>query len=241
MAVFLRAEWRQLVLLNYEVDPALLQGRVPAGTALDSFAGKTYVSVVGFMFTKTVVKGIAVPFHRDFEEVNLRFYVRRRPPGGREDGRDDRRGVVFVKELVPRFAIAWVARVLYGENYVSLPMRHQFGDDGTVEYGFRLDGRWAAVSVRPQGEPRPTAPGSLEEFIAEHYWGYARQTDGGTREYQVEHPPWRVQRAQASHLDCDVAALYGPEFLAPLSGPPASAFLAEGSAITVHAGARLAR
>jgi uncharacterized protein YqjF (DUF2071 family) len=241
MAVFLRAEWRQLVLLNYEVDPALLQGRVPAGTALDSFGGKTYVSVVGFMFTKTVVKGIAVPFHRDFEEVNLRFYVRRRPPGGREDGRDDRRGVVFVKELVPRFAIAWVARVLYGENYVSLPMRHRFGDDGTIEYGFRLDGRWAAVSVRPQGDPRPTAPGSLEEFIAEHYWGYARQADGGTREYQVEHPPWRVQRAQAARLECDVAALYGPEFLAALSGPPASAFLAEGSAITVHAGARLAR
>ena len=241
MAVFLRAEWRRLALLNYEVDPALLQGRVPVGTALDSFGGKTYVSVVGFMFTKTVVKGIAVPFHRDFEEVNLRFYVRRRPPGGREDGGDDRRGVVFVKELVPRFAIAWLARVLYGENYVSLPMRHGFGDDGTVEYGFRLDGRWAAVSVRPQGDPRPTAPGSLEEFIAEHYWGYARQADGGTREYQVEHPPWRVQRAQASRLDCDVAALYGPEFLAALSGPPASAFLAEGSAVAVHAGIRLAR
>jgi uncharacterized protein YqjF (DUF2071 family) len=241
MAVFLRAEWRKLAMLNYEVDPAILERRVPAGTTLDSFAGKTYVSVVGFMFTRTVVKGIPIPFHRDFEEVNLRFYVRRRPPGGHADGRDDRRGVVFVKELVPRFAIAWVARVVYRENYVSLPMRHRFGGDGTVEYGFRVGGRWAAVSVRPEGEPERTAPGSLAEFIAEHYWGYAAQADGGTKEYQVEHPPWRVQRAQEARLDCDVAALYGPEFAAALSAPPSSAFLAEGSPVTVGPGVRIAR
>ena len=241
MAVFLRAEWRQLAMLNYEVDPAILQRQVPAGTTLDSFAGKTYVSVVGFMFTKTVVKGIAIPFHRDFEEVNLRFYVRRRPPGGRADGRDDRRGVVFVKELVPRFAIAWVARVVYRENYVSVPMRHRFAEDGTVEYGFRVAGRWATVSVRPEGDPEPTAPGSLAEFIAEHYWGYAAQDGGGTKEYQVEHPPWRVQRAREAALDCDVATLYGPEFASALSVPPSSAFLAEGSPVTVGAGIRIAR
>jgi uncharacterized protein YqjF (DUF2071 family) len=239
MPVFLRAEWRQLAMLNYEVDPAILQRRVPAGTTLDSFAGNTYVSVVGFMFTRTVVKGIAVPFHRDFEEVNLRFYVRRRPPGGRADGSDDRRGVVFVKELVPRFAIAWLARVVYRENYVSLPMRHRFHNDGTVEYGFRVGGRWAAVSVRPEGDPQPTAPGSLAEFIAEHYWGYAAQADGGTKEYQVEHTPWRVRRAQRAGLDCDVAALYGAEFAAALSSPPSSAFLAEGSPVTVHSGIRI--
>src|SRR6185295_11863192 len=177
MGVFLRADWRHLAMLNYEVDPAVLRARVPAGTALESFGGKTYVSVVGFMFTKTVVKGIAVPFHRDFEEVNLRFYVKRRPPGGHDDGRDDRRGVVFVKELVPRFAIAWMARVVYRENYVSLPMRHRLGEDGTAEYGFRMGRRWSAVFVRPEGDPQPTAPGSLEEFIAEHYWGYAAQAD----------------------------------------------------------------
>jgi len=239
MAVFLRAEWRQLAMLNYEVDPAILQHRVPAGTTLDSFADKTYVSVVGFMFTKTAVKGIPIPFHRNFEEVNLRFYVKRRPPRGHVDGREDRRGVVFVKELVPRFAIAWVARVVYRENYESLPMRHRFGEDGTVEYGFHVGQRWGAVSVRPGGDPQPMAPGSLAEFIAEHYWGYAAQRDGSTREYQVEHLPWRVQAAQEARLDCDVAALYGPEFVAALSAPPSSAFLAEGSPITVHTGIRI--
>jgi len=240
MAVFLRAEWRHLVMLNYEVDPALLAPRVPAGTTLDSFAGKTYASVVGFMFTKTVVKGIAIPFHRDFEEVNLRFYVRRRPSGGHADGRDDRRGVVFVKELVPRFAIAWVARVVYRENYAAVPMRHRFGADGTVEYGFRVGPRWATLSARPLGDPARTAPGSLEEFIAEHYWGYAAQADGGTKEYAVEHPPWRVQQVREARLECDVAELYGPELARALSGPPASAFLAEGSAVSVGDGTRIA-
>jgi uncharacterized protein YqjF (DUF2071 family) len=241
MTVFLRAEWRHLAMLNYEVDPAILLPGVPAGTTLDSFAGKTYVSVVGFLFTKTAVKGIPIPFHRDFEEVNLRFYVKRRPAGGRDDGGDDRRGVVFVKELVPRFAVAWVARVVYRENYVSVPMRHRLHPDGAVEYGFRVGQRWAALSVRPEGDPQPTAPGSLAEFIAEHYWGYAAQADGSTVEYQVEHPPWRVRRAQEASLDCDVAALYGREFVGALSGSPSSAFLAEGSPVTVHSGIRIAR
>jgi hypothetical protein len=166
--------------------------------------------------------------------------VRRRPSGGHADGRDDRRGVVFVKELVPRFPIAWVARVVYRENYASVPMRHRLHQDGTVEYGFRSSGRWAALSVRPEGDPRPAEPGSLAEFIAEHYWGYAAQPDGGTVEYQVEHPPWRVQGAGSASLECDVAALYGPEFVGPLSGPPRSAFLAEGSPVTVHRGIRIA-
>lgn len=241
MAVFLRAEWRHLAMLNYEVDPAILRDRVPAGTTLDSFAGKTYISVVGFLFLKTVVKGIPIPFHRDFEEINLRFYVKRRPPGGHADGRDDRRGVVFVKELVPRFAIAWVARVVYRENYVALPMRHRIGEDGTVEYGFREGKRWSAVSVRPAGDAEPTAPGSLAEFIAEHYWGYAAQGDRSSKEYQVEHPPWRVRHTREAGLDCDVAALYGPDFVGALSGPPSSAFLAEGSPVTVHTATRIAR
>jgi len=240
MTVFLRAEWTHLVMLNYEVDPGLLAPRIPAGTTLDSFAGTTYASVVGFMFTNTKVKGIAIPFHRDFEEVNLRFYVKRRPAGGHADGRDDRRGVVFVKELVPRFAIAWAARVLYRENYESVPMRHRFGADGTVEYGFRVAGRWGALSARPVGDPERPGPGSLAEFIAEHYWGYAAQPGGGTKEYEVQHPPWRVQQVQEARLECDAARLYGPELGAALSAPPRSAFLAEGSPITVGDGTRIA-
>src|SRR5471030_2395832 len=117
--VFLTAEWLYLAMLNYEIDPALLARFVPTGTELDFWNGKSYVSIVGFLFRDACVIGIPIPFHRHFEEVNLRFYVRRKSDDGW------RRGVVFIKELVPRKAIAFIARKFYNENYVALPMSHR--------------------------------------------------------------------------------------------------------------------
>lgn len=234
MGTFLTAEWRHLVMLNYPVDPALLTPLVPAGTELDSWQGTTYLSVVGFLFLRTRVMGVPVPFHRDFEEVNLRFYVRRRGPEGW------RRGVVFVREIVPRRAIAWVARTVYGENYVAMPMRHSLPPgDGTITYEWRHRGRWCSLQAAVSGRPSPLEAGTEAEFIAEHYWGYARQRDGGTVEYRVEHPRWQAWRADAAGLDADVAALYGDAFAAPLSAPPRSAFVADGSPVVVRRGVRI--
>ena len=234
---FLTAEWRDLVMLNYEVDPALLRPLVPGGTELDEWGGTTYVSLVGFLFLGTRVLGVPVPFHRDFEELNLRFYVRRRGPEGW------RRGVVFVKEIVPRWAIATVARVVYNEQYAALPMRHRIGavDGGAreVEYGWKHRGRWSSIRATTRGEPRPLVPGSEAEFITEHYWGYAAQRGGGTVEYRVEHPAWRVWEAHTHALDADTTALYGPAFAAPLAAAPRSAFVAEGSPIVVRRGVRV--
>ncbi len=235
---FLTAEWRDLVMLNYEVDPGILAGLVPAGTELDLWQGRALVSVVGFHFRRTRVLGVAIPGHSNFDEVNLRFYVRREGPEGW------RRGVVFVKEIVPRFAIAWVARTLYNENYVALPMRHSIAAARPTRRGasaieWRHDGRWCHVGVVARGAPDIPPADSEEAFITEHYWGYARQRDGGTVEYQVEHPQWRVSPALESRFECDVAALYGAPFAGFLSGPPASAFLADGSPVTVRRGVRL--
>lgn len=225
-------------MLNYPVDPAILAPFVPQGTELDSWQGKTFVSVVGFLFLDTRVLGMAIPYHRDFEEVNLRFYVRRKA------GEEWRRGVVFVKEIVPRFAIAATARLFYGEKYVALPMRHSISGDPAgggmdVKYGWRLRGRWNGIDARVSGPAAEAAPGSEEEFITEHYWGYSSLRGGGCVEYQVEHPRWRVWNLQRPVLDCDVAALYGERFAAPLAGEPSSAFLADGSEVTVHRGVRL--
>jgi uncharacterized protein YqjF (DUF2071 family) len=238
---FLTAEWRYLAMINYEIDPALLLWRAPRGTELDFWEGKTFVSIVGFLFLKTKVRGWAIPWHRDFEEVNLRFYVRRKGPEGW------RRGVVFIKEIVPRWAIAAIARMVYNENYIALPMRHEIllppsnsaALNGAVEYDWRLNDQWNYLRMKPSGEPQALVAGSQEEFIAEHYWGYVAQQDGGCVEYQVEHPPWRVWRVTESSLECDVAALYGKEFVGSLSGRPGSAFLAEGSPIIVNKGIRL--
>jgi uncharacterized protein YqjF (DUF2071 family) len=227
-----------LVFLNYEVDPAVLRSSVPPGVELDTWQGRTFASLVGFRFLRTRLFGLAIPFHQDFSEVNLRFYVRRRGPEGW------RRGVVFVKEFVPRAAIALVARLAYGERYVALPMRHAIAarpdpPRQAFDYSWHSQGRWHRLWATTRGVPVVAAPGSEAEFITEHYWGYAARRGGGCVEYRVEHPPWRVWPAAESGLDADVAALYGPALVASLSSRPSSAFVADGSAVVVHRGQRL--
>ena len=178
--------------------------------------------------------GAPIPYHRNFEEVNLRFYVRRKASDGW------RRAVVFVKELAPRIAIAWVARALYGENYVTLPMNHSIEEEQgsgarTVAYSWWFRGVENKMQLTARGNGELAAAGSAEEFITEHYWGYARRRGGRTTEYRVEHPRWRVFEVGAARLDCDVAGLYGDQFVEFLQ-KPASAFLADGSEVKVHKG-----
>jgi hypothetical protein len=230
-------------MLNYAVNPELFRETfapmVPAGTELDQFEGKTYASLVGFRFLRTRVRGIWIPFHSDFDEVNLRFYVKRKgvnPP---------RRGVVFVREIVPRLAIAKVAQMVYHENYIALPMAHQVieptSEHGRVqaEYRWRFQGAWNRLRVECSGRPALAREGSLEQFITEHYWGYAAQPEGGSLEYEVAHDPWRVWTAAQAVFQGDTAGLYGADLAKCLNGEPDSAFLAEGSAVKVYPGNRL--
>ncbi len=235
--IFLTAHWKYLAMINYEVDPTILKSYLPQGVELDFFEGRCFASMVGFLFDQTKVKGIAIPFHRSFEEVNLRFYVRR------ETAEGIKRGVVFIREIVPRWMIAWVARTLYHENYVSMPMDHpcQFknGIPLSVDYRWKYHQRWNSLSVTTQGEAFQPTPGSHEEFIAEHYWGYVKVSEEKTVEYAVEHPPWKVWSAQKAFLDCDIEKIYGKEFVPFLKTKPYSAFLAEGSSVMVRAGTKI--
>ena len=232
--VFLTAEWQDLVMLNYEVEPRLLEKYVPAGTVLDSFEGKTYVSLVGFRFWHTKLFGsLAIPCHANFEEVNLRFYVRRR------EGEETRRGVVFIAEIVPRRAIAATARLVYGENYICLPMRHSVSSDGparTVTHQWGAKNQLCQLYAEAAGAPRLPREGSLEQFITEHYWGYSRQRGGGTVEYHVSHEPWRVWVSATAGFEGDASELYGAELGRVLARRPDSAFIAEGSPVTVFKG-----
>jgi uncharacterized protein len=225
-APFLTADWNSLAFLNYEIDPAVLAPHVPAGTELDAWEGRTLISVVGFRFTKTKLRGFTVPFHADFTEINLRFYVRKVVDG------EVRRGVVFVKEVVPLPAIAFVAREVYNERYVSLPMRFAADANG-ARYRWRLGNTWNAMSVITDGVFKPTEPNSEEEFVTEHFWGYVRRRDGSTSEYKVEHPSWTVAHAREYALECDAGPMYGHEFIEALGRPPVSAFFAGGSAVSV--------
>lgn len=235
---FLTARWESLLLLNYVCPADLLIPLVPTGTQLDTWNGQLLVSLVGFLFADARVRGVPIPFHRRFEEVNLRFYVRRTLT-------DDtiRRAVVFIREFVPRSAIAAVARWAYNEPYVAVPMRHRRTltreDGGEVEYTWCHRNTDFSLGGRATGPARPVQPDSQAEFITEHYWGYTRQRDGSTLEYQVEHPSWDVWEATESHFRGPGQQLYGPGFGTVLAGPPRSAHLAVGSAVAVHPGRRL--
>jgi len=240
--VFLSATWSNLAVINFEIEPRVLLDHVPRGTELDEFGGKTFVSMVGFLFEKLQFKGfLSVPFHQCFEEVNLRFYVRRIADG------EVRRGVVFIKEAVPSWLVAWVARGLYNENYYVYPMRHEihWKDeekkilDGSVRYEWKSKGKWNYLFVQTQEELKDIESHSLEEFILEHHWGYVKQRDGGTKEYQVTHPPWRYWKGKECHFTGDILGLYGSGFVEYLTSRPHSCFVAEGSGVKVYQGERI--
>lgn len=227
MGAFLSARWSSLAMLSWPVDPALLRPLVPSGTELDEHDGATYVSLVGFRFEGTRLLGVPVPGHRDFDEVNLRFYLRRHADGAWQ------RGVSFIRELVPRRAIAALARLRYNEPYAAVPMASAIGDDA-VAFRWRAPGAdWCGMHLQLQGGWRLPAAGERDGWIAEHYWGWTRQRDGGTVAYRVEHPPWRIRSAASHRIEGDLAATYGAQWAGILAGPPASVFLAEGSPVTV--------
>ena len=226
-------------MLNYEVEPRLLNRYVPSGTMLDSFQGRTYVSLVGFRFCRTRLLGhFPVPFHTTFDEVNLRFYIRRK------EGNDDRRGVVFIAEVVPRRAIAATARLLYGENYTYRLMRHRIENEklnmtAEYQYQWQAGSQWCRLSAQTVGLPTRSQEGSLEQFITEHYWGYSAQRSGGCIEYHVSHVPWQVWATTQAGFEGEASSLYGSELAAVIQRRPDCAFVADGSPVLVFAGRRV--
>jgi uncharacterized protein YqjF (DUF2071 family) len=229
--VFLKARWENLVMINYEVDPDILFPHLPPYTELDTFNNKTLVSVVGFMFNDTNVFRFRWPYHTNFEEVNLRFYVKH------FNGKEWKRGVVFVSEIVPSPIIAFMANKLYHEHYSAKPMRHtttRTPDEIFLSYEWKHLNKWNKLEVTAETDLQDIRSGSEEEFIFEHYWGYNKYDPTTTIEYGVEHKTWQVQQVKAWKLDCDVASLYGKEFVPFLSTKPNSVFLAKGSEVVIR-------
>lgn len=236
MRPFLTAQWRDLVVLNFTAPPEFLIPYVPLHTELDLHGGRAYMSLVAFRFIDTKVLGYRIPFHNTFEEINLRFYVRRTVDGS------IRRGVVFIKELVPKRAIALVARLVYNENYFAVPMHHSIENSGNVrrlQFGWKDSVRWNSIGAEVTGDPIELNSGSEAQFILEHYWGYSRTRFGETIEYEVAHPPWRAWHQASASIDIDVSATYGEAFNELLGAKWHSAYVAEGSPILVYPGRKL--
>lgn len=230
--IFLTAEWRHLAMLNFEVDSSVLMPLLPKGTDLDERRGRHFVSLVGFLFLDTHILGVPAFFHRDFEEVNLRFYVKRSVGG------EIRRAVVFIREMVPLPLVAGAARLTYNEPYRTVPMQHAIvetaGDLQSVEYRFGGPHDECRLALHVDAGPHPIVPGSDEEFFSERAWGYTRQRDGGTIEYRVNHARWNAWSNAGCEVDGPLGEFYDEPFASILSGAPASAFIADGSAVAVH-------
>ncbi|MBT8327584.1 MAG: DUF2071 domain-containing protein [Bacteroidia bacterium] len=228
---FLKAEWRKLALANYIIDPKILESYVPAGTELDLWQNKCYVSLVGFMFKNTKLLGIKVPFHINFEEVNLRFYVKRK------EGKNWKRGVVFIKEIVPKPALTFVANTVYKENYETMPMKHlwfESVDYRNVSYQWKSKSQWNSFDIKAAYDSEPIEKGSETEFITEHYWGYAKINKSKSVEYEVTHPTWETYPVKSFEIKVDFTEVYGANFAFLDNQAPHSVMLAEGSEITVE-------
>ncbi|MEO6231459.1 MAG: DUF2071 domain-containing protein [Ferruginibacter sp.] len=227
---FLTAEWKHLIMANYVVDAKLLQPYLPYKTELDVFDDKVLVSLVGFMFMNTRMLGMKIPFHVNFEEVNLRFYVRYNDEGVWK------RGTVFIKEIVPKPAISFVANNLYNEKYSTMPMNHFFNKNAgevNLGYAWKYKQKWNRIEATIDYTPMPMISGSEEIFIAEHYWGYSKYKEQVSFEYEVKHPQWNIFPVKDYLVDCDFGALYGSDFLNLNTAQPNSVLVADGSPISI--------
>ncbi len=228
---FLVAEWRKLAIANYEIDKSVLADYIPFGTELDLWNNKCYVSLVGFMFINTKLLGIKIPFHTNFEEVNLRFYVKRL------ENNEWKRGVVFIKEIVPKPALTFVANMVYNENYETMEMNHIWQENNEhriIEYRWRKNSNWHSIKIVALEESEEIELESETEFITEHYWGYAKVDETKTNEYEVTHPKWEKYNVVDYEINVDFGSIFGNEFQFLSKRKPTSIMLAEGSEITVE-------
>ena len=237
--LFLSAKWNNLLFANYSVDYKLLEPLVPKDTELDYWNGECFISVVAFQFLDSKLFGIMPALsQRNFDEINLRFYVRRKPQENYS-----RKGVVFIKEIVPSRLVAFIANNLFGENYVFRNMRHDIGDslnnNFDISYSFKNDRSWNKFSAEISQDYILPKPGCIEEYITEHYWGYGSSSNNSTIEYEVEHPQWIVYKVKKFNLDFDFGNVYGDKFSFLTKTEPSSVFFCVGSDVNVRFGNKI--
>ena len=227
---FLEANWENLIMANYEVEPSILKPYLPNGVELDFYNHKTYVSLVGFMFKKTSLFGLPIPFFGSFEEINLRFYVRK------VEGKKIKKGVVFINETVPFKIVALLANKLYKEHYISIPTKNtiHIGQFKQINYEWKMNDKWNSITVQSENNKYKIEPSSIEEFIFERYFGYTKLSPSNTQEYRIHHPRWMTNKILNHNINCDFGMMYGDAFSNLNNQAPSSIILAEGSQVRVN-------
>lgn len=231
MALFLKANWEDIIMANYEIDPAILLPFLPKGVELDLFDNKCYISFVGFMFKNTKIFNIPIPKFGSFEEINLRFYV------SRKVGNEVRRGVVFINETIPYPIVAWVANKLYNEKYTVVPTKHNYENkinSKSIKFEWLLNNNWNYIQVERTNTCNKLENNSLEKFIYEHYYGYTKTNDIKTEEYKLQHPSWETYSVLNYDINCNFNSMYGKEFSVLNDTKPTSVYIAKGSEVGIE-------
>lgn len=231
MAIFLKANWENIIMANYVVPQTLLQPYLPKGLELDLYNGEAYISLVGFLFKNTKLFTIPIPYFGTFEEVNLRFYVIRK------EGNRIKRGVVFINETVPYKIVAWIANKLYHESYTTVKTKHQWNFTKTtkqINYNWKVGKDWNSIGVEAQLTVSEIQSNTIEEFIFEHYIGYAKLNEHETEEYNLYHSSWKINKVVKHSINCDFEKMYGSQFELLNLLSPQSVLIAEGSGVSVN-------
>jgi uncharacterized protein YqjF (DUF2071 family) len=231
MSIFLKANWENIIMVNYEIDTKVLLPFLPNGVELDLYQGKAYISLVGFMFKKTKLFNISIPKLGTFEEINLRFYVIRK------EENQIKRGVVFINETIPYKIVAWMANVLYKEHYTVVPTKHTITKaekSQKVTFEWMVNKKWNSIYVEHEIPTLQMHQSSLEKFIYEHYYGYTKINDNKTEEYRLRHPSWKIHNVIDYQISCDFEAMYGEAFSILNHTKPAAVFIAEGSSVAIE-------
>ena len=231
----MRARFSELVALNFSIDPAILQPLVPRGLELDFFKDETYVSLIAMMLRDVRVFGFPIHIASGFEEINLRFYVRRRV------GDSYRKGACFLKDYVSGAAAAWVLGRIFKAEFGRLKLKHKnSGFDPKeenaipeVDYQWKVDDHMNRVRVKAREKVQRMGADTKVGFILNHNNEYSCR-NGKTLEYAMARPQWVVWNAAQANFTCDVRKLFGPEFEKPLSRRPASVFVTSGSEVVIY-------
>lgn len=226
----LTCQWRKLAFFNYIVSPEIIEKYLPRHTEIDFFNGQCFVSLVGFQFKDVAIEGIKVPFHTDFEEINLRCYVRH------FDGQGWRQGTVFLSEIADKRLLTALANSLYNENYRTMPTKHsqkEAPQGNQYGYYWKSENQWQQMEVSTATRPVSVDPESETAFLIHKLWGYGKHNEQQTNQYQIDHPLWQVYPVQQYSLEVDFSKIFGPEFAHLKGRKPHSVILAEGSPINV--------
>ncbi|BAO54491.1 YqjF family protein [Nonlabens marinus] len=226
---FLTSTWSYLPFANYKVPPELLYPHLPKGTVLDLRGELADISLVGLRFERTRILNLPIPFHINFSEINLRFYVCQPDTG--------KKGVVFIKEIVDKPMITFVANNLYHERYQTMPVRFELeekkGQKSHLKYQWKPK-TWQEFALTYEPEALSIVDGSEEQFILERYFGYSEYDKKTTFEYEVCHASWEHFKVTDFQIDVDFEQTYGPEFALLNSLRPDSVMMAQGSRISIE-------